>query len=151
MFRLIFIVPFLCLSGLVAEEIHEFKGKHFMASFMKCDKEIMADSAGLAEVMKTAVGLTGAGILDNRVHFFVPQGMTQVLLLSESHASIHTYPEYGACFVDLFTCGDKCDWQPFFETLQKHLKSEDSSLLLLLRGEDVKIVDASIEKPNHLN
>jgi S-adenosylmethionine decarboxylase len=143
MFRLIFIVPFLCLTAVSAEETFEFTGNHFLASFMKCDKERMGDSEKLADVMQKAVQLTGAGILDDRRHFFEPQGMTQVLLLSESHASIHTYPEHGACFVDLFTCGEKCDWKPFFEELRNFLKCEDYSALLLIRGEDVKIVETS--------
>jgi S-adenosylmethionine decarboxylase len=40
-------------------------------------------------------------------------------MLSESHASVHTYPEYNACFLDIFTCGDQIRVEPFGEVLEK--------------------------------
>jgi S-adenosylmethionine/arginine decarboxylase-like enzyme len=51
----------------------------------------------------------GIKILNKQVHFFDgPVGaMTCLYLLSESHFSIHTFPEEnGRIAVDLFTCGD---------------------------------------------
>lgn len=37
-------------------------------------------------------------------HEFFPHGMTAVAVLSESHAAIHTFPEWEQVFVDVFTC-----------------------------------------------
>ena len=37
---------------------------------------------------------------------FDPQGVTVLCLLSESHISIHTWPEEGKASVDVYTCGD---------------------------------------------
>jgi S-adenosylmethionine decarboxylase len=39
-------------------------------------------------------------------HQFKPQGVTAICLLSESHISIHTWPEKREAAVDVFTCGD---------------------------------------------
>jgi S-adenosylmethionine decarboxylase len=39
-------------------------------------------------------------------HQFSPQGVTAICLLSESHISIHTWPEKGEAAVDVFTCGE---------------------------------------------
>jgi len=47
----------------------------------------------------------GATILSAQKHQFDPQGVTLTYALSESHASIHTYPEHGSFFLDIFTCG----------------------------------------------
>jgi S-adenosylmethionine decarboxylase proenzyme len=38
------------------------------------------------------------------VHQFQPHGYTLLYLLSESHFSIHTYPEYQSCYIDIFCC-----------------------------------------------
>ena len=47
-------------------------------------------------------------------------GFTGVFLLSESHASVHTYPEHGYAAVDLFSCGER-DPAPPLKDLAAHL------------------------------
>jgi len=37
-------------------------------------------------------------------HQFSPVGYTYAFVLSESHFTIHTYPEYRSCFIDIFCC-----------------------------------------------
>lgn len=101
---------------------HEFEGKHFVASYLECDRQAIGDLKGLMEAMDRAVKASGATILDQAFHIFEPNGLTLVYLLSESHASIHTYPEYGACFVDLFTCGEICQSEPFHEAMREYLR-----------------------------
>jgi S-adenosylmethionine decarboxylase len=56
--------------------------------------------------MREAAELAGASVLHCHTHRFAPQGITVVLTLSESHASLHTYPEHGVYMADVFTCGD---------------------------------------------
>jgi len=53
-----------------------------------------------------AANMMGLSVLGAAKHEFYPQGLTAVVLLSESHISIHTYPEQGYAYVDAFTCGD---------------------------------------------
>lgn len=48
----------------------------------------------------------GASILQSNKHEFYPQGVTCVVLLAESHITIHTYPEDSQAYVDCFTCGN---------------------------------------------
>ncbi len=47
----------------------------------------------------------GLTVLKYQTHRFSPHGMTMVILLAESHAALHTYPERGQLYVDVFTCG----------------------------------------------
>ena len=68
--------------------------------------------------MEQAVEACGATLLNSARHVFPPDGMTIVMLLSESHASIHTYPEHNSCFVDLFTCGLDCQAEEFDAVLR---------------------------------
>jgi len=53
-------------------------------------------------------------------HQFLPVGVTHVLVLSESHLSIHTYPETGRAYVDLFTCVVEFDMSEAVLALKRH-------------------------------
>jgi len=52
---------------------------------------------------------TGAEIREVAFHKFSPQGVSGVVVISESHLAIHTWPEFGYAAVDVFTCGDRVD------------------------------------------
>ena len=88
--------------------------------------------------MDGAVRASGATILDQTPYVFPPNGLTIVYLLSESHASLHTYPEHGACFVDLFTCGDLCSPERFDEALRNYLQPKTVNARLFLRADEVQ-------------
>jgi S-adenosylmethionine decarboxylase len=112
-------------TGAVAKEEPEefqFVGRHLIASYHGCDAKALEDIQKLPKVMEEAVNASGAHLLKSVEYVFEPNGLTMVLLLSESHASIHTYPEHNACFVDLFTCGHNCSAEKFDQALQDYLK-----------------------------
>jgi S-adenosylmethionine decarboxylase proenzyme len=56
--------------------------------------------------LELAVAAAGATIVGRSLHRFYPQGCSCVVVLKESHFSIHTYPEHGVYMADFFTCGD---------------------------------------------
>ena len=112
---------------------YEFYGKHFIASYFECDQQAIGDEKKLQEVLKDAARASGAEILESSSYVFDTGGLTQAILLSESHASIHTYPEYGSCFVDRFTCGHRCDWKEFDQVMQDYLKPKKSQIQVLIR------------------
>ncbi len=119
------------------ENAYQFEGLHFLASYLECDQERLSDNDTLREVLKQAALESGATILATSDYSFTPQGFTMVLLLSESHASIHSYPEYGACFVDLFTCGTNCSSEKFDKVLQEYLLPKRVGSELLIRNEGI--------------
>jgi len=118
-------------------ELHEFAGKHYIASFLDCDVNALSDLQGLMAAMDKAVFSCGATVLNKTYHVFPPDGLTAVYLLSESHASIHTYPEYGACFVDLFTCGEKPSAKIFDEVLRSYLRPAKVETRYFLRSQEI--------------
>lgn len=59
------------------------------------------------EDLESIIKECGATIVNKTIHKFSPFGTSVVFVLSESHVSIHTYPEYKKIFLDVFTCGDK--------------------------------------------
>lgn len=91
------------------ETSYAFLGQHLVASYKGCNAAALTDITMLKQIFEEAVKASGATILSSLSHTFASDGLTMVFLLSESHASIHTYPEHNACFIDLFTCGKKCD------------------------------------------
>jgi len=142
--KLLRYIIILCLSAFVSTahatetEDHQFKGSHFLASYCECDKAALTDLKNLKKALLEAAKASGATILKSIDHEFHPgNGLTMVILLSESHASIHTYPEYGACFVDLFTCGDNCQSEPFDQKLRAYLHPKEVSARTLVRDKDI--------------
>ena len=100
---------------------YNFVGTHFMASYKECDHDALVNLPKLKEALIAASKASGATILKTADYTFEPDGLTMVVLLSESHASIHTYPEFNAVFVDLFTCGHNCSAKAFDEVLRGYL------------------------------
>ncbi|NGX62817.1 MAG: S-adenosylmethionine decarboxylase proenzyme [Candidatus Anoxychlamydiales bacterium] len=124
------------------EKIHEFTGKHLMVNYMNCDKQALNNFKELENVMKKACMASKATVLNAIKHLFPVKnsdiiGMSMVLILSESHASIHTYPEYDSCFVDFFTCGTECLPEEFDRTMREYLKPQIVKPKLFFRDNDV--------------
>lgn len=116
----------------------EFVGRHLMASYVGCDPDALRDLDALEEAMQQAVEASGATLLNSARHVFPPDGMTIVMLLSESHASIHTYPEHNSCFVDLFTCGLDCRAEEFDAVLRSYLRPAESNATTWIRHSGIQ-------------
>lgn len=113
---------------------YEFYGRHFTASYKGCDSEALQNISVLIQELEKAVLASGATILGCNHVVFPGNGLTAMFLLSESHASIHTYPEHNACFVDLFTCGHTCSHVKFHALLENYLKPTESDTALYIRS-----------------
>ena len=82
-------------------------GLHVLLECNDVDPELLADPAHLEDAMRRAATVAGAHILSGNFHHFGGhQGVTGVLLLQESHLSIHTWPEFRYAAMDIFMCGD---------------------------------------------
>ncbi|MDF3029478.1 MAG: speD [Moraxellaceae bacterium] len=81
-------------------------GEHLLADLHGVTADRLTDAAFLERVLRDAALQAGAHILFGHFHSFgEQQGVTGVLLLQESHISIHTWPEHGYAAVDVFMCG----------------------------------------------
>lgn len=81
-------------------------GKHVYVDIWKADPKVLNDGKTILKHLEDACVRAGATILHSWYHPFEPQGVTALVGLAESHASIHTYPELGYYAADIFTCGD---------------------------------------------
>ncbi|SHH89263.1 adenosylmethionine decarboxylase proenzyme [Caloranaerobacter azorensis DSM 13643] len=75
-----------------------------------------------------------ATIVKSVFHLFNPWGVSGVVVIQESHLTIHTWPEYGYAAVDLFTCGDEVDPWIAFDYLKEKLKAEKTETQEVPRG-----------------
>lgn len=83
--------------------------------------------------MQRAALAAGATIVNVAFHRFVPQGVSGVVVVQESHLSIHTWPELGYAAVDFFTCGD-CVPEAAHKVLMEGLSASSCELMMLNRG-----------------
>lgn len=80
-------------------------GRHYLLNLYGCSFDELDDESFIIKLIETAANLSGATILKTISYKFQPQGVTAIILLAESHLSIHTFPENGTAAVDLFCCG----------------------------------------------
>jgi len=87
----------------------EARGTHIICELSGCSPEKLTDVEGVQATMIAAAREANAEILKVAFHRFQPQGVSGVVVIAESHLSIHTWPETGYAAVDFYTCGDHTD------------------------------------------
>jgi S-adenosylmethionine decarboxylase len=81
-------------------------GTHVLADFFGVAAEVLSDAKKLESLLRGAALKAGAQVLSSHFHSFgSEEGVTGVVLLAESHISIHTWPESGFAALDIFMCG----------------------------------------------
>jgi S-adenosylmethionine decarboxylase proenzyme len=94
---------------------------HIVADVTQCVPEILDDEDGLVEMLRRAADSCGATLLGVQSHKFEPQGVTAVVMLAESHMSLHSWPERGEVAIDIYTCGD-LNTQAAFDLIMAELR-----------------------------
>lgn len=79
--------------------------------------QVLNDPERMAKSLEQAVCAGGFTLLHQYIHQFSPQGLTAMAVLSESHISLHSWPEHGALFVDMATCSGPVATEVAFERL----------------------------------
>lgn len=111
-----------------------FAGRHVLAELEGVDQAVLDDADLLRSALADALTEAGATVREVIAHRFEPQGVTVLAMLAESHASVHTYPEIGAAFVDVFTCGDKAKPELAVELLSGALGTGSFTMSTVDRG-----------------
>jgi S-adenosylmethionine decarboxylase len=125
------------LLGVVMKKL--LLGKHYICDFSGCSAELLSNSEQLHQAFVEIIENAGLTIVDEGFYKFNPYGSTSFLLLAESHASIHTWPEYKYCAIDIFTCALEKDLQPVIDELQQRLGAEKVSTRVVERNADISV------------
>ncbi|MBE9501068.1 MAG: adenosylmethionine decarboxylase [Chloroflexi bacterium] len=110
-------------------------GRHLLLELKDCNRELLSDLDFLRNTLLSAAREAGATIMGDSFHVFEPYGgVSGVVIIAESHLSIHTWPEYGYAAVDIFTCGDSLHPELAVDLLANALEAKNTSTLELKRG-----------------
>jgi S-adenosylmethionine decarboxylase len=113
-------------------------GEHFIFDLSDCNHEILMDGEGAYSLFAQAVRESGLTVVDEGFYKFSPHGFTCFLLLAESHASLHAWPEYDYCAIDLFTCAIGKDMMPLIQRIREALGANNFSLRKIDREAEVE-------------
>lgn len=113
-------------------------GKHLICDFKNIEnKELLNSIDDLKDMCKTICKIHDFSILQECEHVFSPIGCTFLFLLSESHLSVHTFPEKNYISFDLYTCREYTDnyiYTNIFYYLVEKLKAKDSTMQIIDRA-----------------
>ncbi len=109
-------------------------GKHVVIDIWGCKFDELNDVNAAIRFVEQVVQEADMTMLNLSYKKFQPQGLTVVGLLSESHISLHTYPEHGYIAIDLFTCGDHSPEMALKNNLPKFFTIEQISTMVIDRG-----------------
>ena len=98
-------------------------GRQMTVEFYDCQSATLTDAAKLEKLFLRAAELSGAHVVDSVFHSFQPQGVSGVVVISESHFAVHAWPEHDYAAVDLFTCGDGVDFDCAIKLLAEGMGS----------------------------
>lgn len=109
-------------------------GRHLLADLCGVSPALLRDAAALECLLRAAAQAAGATVLGSHFHQFGDSGgVTGVVLLAESHLSVHTWPESGFAAADVFLCGH-ADPEVAIEVLLTALEPSERRVEVVVRG-----------------
>lgn len=96
-------------------------GNRITCVFHGLDEKVINNTNFLQKSLREALKQDNFTILGSIIHRFKPVGFTSLVLLAESHASIHTYPEHLSAVFDLYTCRGLEDGRKTYVYLKEQL------------------------------
>jgi len=120
----------------MAKEIHETIGHHYIAEASGCDPKIIGSLEKVQQILVKAAEVAGAQVWSISFSRFPPNGVSGVVVISESHISTHTWPEYGYVALDIYTCGKHVDPEKAVVFAVEAFGSSISHITEITRGID---------------
>lgn len=114
--------------------MHEFWGQHILCNMDGIDSVDMNNGDYFISLLQDAIATTNATLVEVVCHSFIPEGMSIIAVLKESHVAIHTYPEYQALFLDVFTCGTQANPEKIVSYIINELNPQYYSTQTIIRS-----------------
>lgn len=108
-------------------------GIHLIADFFECDSSVINSIESVEKILTESVTISGATLIEPFFHRFSPQGISGIIVVAESHFSIHTWPEHYAAAVDIFSCGD-FNYIAALKLIKEKIKSANNSIVQIARS-----------------
>jgi S-adenosylmethionine decarboxylase proenzyme len=117
-----------------ASEVPTALGRHVLLDLFGCDPALLRDAAFLQDLLERAARAARATVVRSVFHRFSPQGVSGVVVIQESHLTIHTWPERGTASIDIYTSGTAAEPLLAVPVLHEGLRASSQSLQELRRG-----------------
>ncbi len=92
-------------------------GRHLIVELWDADPHLLDDAHALEQLLLQAARAANATVIQSVFHRFSPYGVSGVVVIAESHLTIHTWPEYRYAAIDIFTCGPKMNLEAAVEVI----------------------------------
>ncbi len=117
-------------------------GTHVLLEFFGCDPQPLASREVVEKTFLEAARQAKVKIVDVFFHQFQPYGVSGVVVIEESHFTIHTWPEHGYAAIDLFYCSPDVDAEAAIRVMTEVFKPSNVSMIEMKRG-----LRITVEKP----
>lgn len=109
-------------------------GRHVIAELWDCNIEKLNNITMIEQIFVDAALKAGAEVREVAFHKFAPHGVSGVVIISESHLTIHSFPEHGYASVDVYTCGDRIDPNVAAQYIAESLEASTQESVEVPRG-----------------
>lgn len=109
-------------------------GIHYLVEFFGCSSRELDSIVFWKKLLSASTNSAALNILNRHFYKFAPHGVTGYILLSTSHISVHTWPEYAYAACDVFSCGGEAETNSIVEYLKANLAHEKIKTRKLKRG-----------------
>ena len=100
-------------------------GRQLTIEYYECASNILLDKTLVEKALLLAAKNSGATIISSSFHGFKPQGVSGVVVIAESHFTVHAWPEHDYAAVDIFTCGDSIDLEVAINFMRDSFESKN--------------------------
>ena len=115
---------------------HKTIGEHYIVEASGCNPEVIGSVDKVQDILVKAAELAKVQVWAISVHRFPPHGVSGVVVISESHLSVHTWPEEGYAALDIYTCGENSKPEEALRYAIKEFGAKEVHITELTRGLD---------------
>jgi S-adenosylmethionine decarboxylase len=116
----------------------ETLGHHYIVEGSGCSAEVISRVEAVEQIMVRAAEVANVQVWAISFHRFSPNGVSGVVVISESHLSVHTWPEEGYVALDIYTCGEKAKPEAAVQHALKAFGASNMHITEVTRGLDEK-------------
>ncbi|MRG87666.1 adenosylmethionine decarboxylase [Salinibacillus xinjiangensis] len=109
-------------------------GRHVIAELWHCNTDKLNDISLIEQIFVNAALKAGAEVREVAFHKFAPHGVSGVVIISESHLTIHSFPEHSYASIDVYTCGERIDPNIAAEFIADALEAKNIEKVEIPRG-----------------
>lgn len=109
-------------------------GRHYLIDFSNCEASVLTSVKEIECIMKTASDVGRLNVVQHCFHQFKPYGVSGVMVLAESHFTIHTWSEHSFASVDLYLCDGTIEVQSIIDCLSKLFETDQYEIRRIDRG-----------------